>query len=39
MAPSLRQLLVHLDATQALPDRLAVALKIAKQHGAALAAL
>ena len=39
MAPSLRQLLVHLDATRALPDRLAVARKIAKQHGAALAAL
>jgi len=39
MASSLRQVLVHLDATRALADRLAVARKVAKQHGAALAAL
>jgi nucleotide-binding universal stress UspA family protein len=39
MASSLRQVLVHLDATRSLADRLAVARKVAEQQGAALAAL
>jgi nucleotide-binding universal stress UspA family protein len=39
MIPSLRQVLVHLDATRAATYRLEAARRIAQQHGAALAAL
>lgn len=39
MTTSLRQVLVHLDATQAAPLRLAAARQLAQQQGAALAAL
>lgn len=39
MIPSLKQVLVHLDATRAATHRLEVARRIAQQHGAALAAL
>ena len=39
MTTSLRQVLVHLDATRAAPLRLAAARQLAQQHGAALAAL
>lgn len=39
MASSLRQVLVHLDATRTLADRLAMARQIAEQQGAVLSAL
>jgi nucleotide-binding universal stress UspA family protein len=39
MASSLRQVLVHLDATSKVADRLAIARQIAEQQGAALSAL
>ena len=39
MSSSLKQVLVHLDATLAAPLRLSAARQIAQQHGAALAAL
>lgn len=39
MTATLKQLLVHLDATQATAHRLAAARRIADDHGAALAAL
>jgi len=39
MASSLRQILVHLDPTEATPQRLSYARRIAQEHDAALAAL
>lgn len=39
MSSSLKQVLVHLDATRAAPLRLSAARQIAQQHGAALACL
>jgi nucleotide-binding universal stress UspA family protein len=39
MTSSLRQILVHLDHTEATPQRLSCARRIAQQHGASLAAL
>lgn len=39
MSSSLKQILVHLDATRSAPLRLTAARELAQQHGAALAAL
>lgn len=39
MTPTYRQILVHLDATQAVAQRLAAARRIAQENGAELAAL